>query len=57
MDDDSIELVPVLATCRTDGCAYNGKPSALNKPSGPGTHIVVCAECSVEITDIVPVNE
>jgi len=57
MTDEELVHVPVIATCRTEGCAANGVPCALNKPSGPGTHIVVCAKCSVEITDIVLVNE
>ena len=57
MTDEELIHVPVIATCRTEGCAANGVPCALNKPSGQGTHIVVCAQCSVEITDIVLVNE
>lgn len=57
MDDEELIHVPVIATCRTEGCAANGVPCALKMPSGPGTHVVVCAQCSVEITDIVLVNE
>jgi len=56
MDEELIH-VPVIATCRTEGCAANGVPCALNKPSGEGSHIIVCAQCSAEVTDIVEVND
>jgi hypothetical protein len=56
MDEELIH-VPVIATCRTEGCAANGVPCALNKPSGEGSHTIVCAQCSAEVTDIVEVND
>lgn len=53
MVEEVMDMRSVVATCRTEGCAYNGVPSELSIPDGPGTHIVVCAECGVTMEDVV----
>lgn len=54
MAEEVIQMRSVVATCRTEGCAYSGVPSELSIPDGPGNHIVVCAECGRTIEDVVP---
>lgn len=53
MAEEVLPKKPVVATCRTEGCAYNGVPSQLDMPYGEGNHTVVCAACSQQITDVV----
>ena len=45
----------VVATCRTESCAYNGHPSDvyMPDPEQPGTHKVRCAACGQLIVDVV----